>query len=75
MIQLESQLSPLETSDKNSLAALTPPDRYDVTVANIVAEAGGEHHAGAGLSWARLQAWAAHHGFIRQWVCTTGAVP
>ncbi len=62
---------------KSTLPALMPPDRYEVTVADIVAEAGGPRHAEAVCSWARStwQAWAAHHWFIREWVRTTGAVP
>ena len=85
MIQLESPLQPRQTNDvmlglgrhKSTLPALMPPDRYEVTVADIVAEAGGPHHAEAVCLWARSawQAWAAHHWFIREWVRATGAVP
>lgn len=85
MIQLESPSSPRETNEvmlglgqhKHSLPALTPPDRYAVTVADIMAEAGGLRHADAVRAWASSTwlAWAPHHPFIREWVRSTGMVP
>lgn len=77
MIQLESRLSPKETNEvmldlgvrKSSLEQLNPPERFQMTIADIGPIAGTADHPGKVRLWAEKtwHDWRRHHAFIREW--------
>jgi hypothetical protein len=77
MLQLERPVTPRETNDvmlglsksKAGIPFLEPPERFDVTVADIPLDGSSDDHVRAVRAWAQAAwaAWHAHHSFIRWW--------
>jgi hypothetical protein len=78
MVQIESPAPPKETNDimlgfarrKETLVALEAPEKFTITLADVLPFVGGEGHAEAVSNWARSawDDWRVHHDYIRSWV-------
>lgn len=78
MIQLETPRSPREANavmlrlgpHKASLPFLQPPEKFELTVADVAPVAGTPEHIEAVRVWAKSawDSWMMHHAFVRTWV-------
>jgi CTP:molybdopterin cytidylyltransferase MocA len=67
-----AELNPMTqalASPKADWPWLTPPERYDMTVVDVLRTSTGEEHVRQTRSWAESvwEAWAPHHAVVRAW--------
>ena len=67
-----AELNPITrtlVSSKADWPWLTPPDRYDLTVVDVLRATSGEEHVRLTREWAASvwEAWSAHHWTVRHW--------